>query len=103
MPVYAYKGVTSAGKNTRGHLDADSAKSARAKLRRDGIVPTEVVEGGELAPPGGKEGGGLSLAMPSLHRVSALDLALATRQASTLLSAGIPLVSSAGRTILIPR
>ena len=28
MPVYAYKGVTEAGKNTRGRLDAESPKGA---------------------------------------------------------------------------
>ena len=34
-----------------------------------------------------------ALRLPGLQRVSALDLAVATRQASTLLSAGIPLVA----------
>jgi general secretion pathway protein F len=94
MPVFAYKGVTSSGKNTRGHVDAENARSARAKLRRGGIVPTEVVEGGQLATPDSAGGGRLAAALPSLQRVSSLDLALATRQASTLLSAGIPLVSA---------
>ena len=92
MPVYAYKGVTSAGRNTKGHLDAESAKSARARLRKDGITPIEVIEGGEL--PTAEEDGSAGVRFPSLQRVSALDLALATRQASTLLGAGIPLVGA---------
>ena len=33
MPVYAYKGVNSAGKATRGHVDAGNVKDARARLR----------------------------------------------------------------------
>ena len=37
MPVYAYKGVAANGRNTRGHLDAESLRSARARLKRDGI------------------------------------------------------------------
>ena len=41
MPVYAYKGVTAAGKATRGHLDAESLRSATSRLRRDGVYLTE--------------------------------------------------------------
>ncbi len=99
MPVYAYKGVTAAGRSTRGHLDAESIKGARAKLRRDGVFPTEIVEGKAGAARGGsRQGGGISarlaVHLPSLQRISPLDLALATRQASTLLGAGVPLVDS---------
>jgi len=92
MPVYAYKGVTAAGRNTRGHLDAESMRGARARLRRDGIFPTEITEGSRddrVSTPGTKR---TSFKFPSFDRVSALDLALATRQAATLLGAGIPLV-----------
>jgi general secretion pathway protein F len=95
MPVYAYRGVTAAGRATRGHLDAESPRSARAKLRRDGIVPTELVEGSpERAAGGGGLGARISLRLPTLQRISPLDLALATRQASTLVGAGIPLDES---------
>ena len=44
MPVFAYKGVTAAGKSTHGLLDAETSRSARAKLRSDGVVITELVE-----------------------------------------------------------
>jgi general secretion pathway protein F len=91
VPVYAYKGVTAAGRKARGHLDADSPRSARAKLRRDGITPIELVAGGNITRPGAS-GSRLADRLPSLQRVSPLDLALATRQAATLLGAGIPLV-----------
>jgi general secretion pathway protein F len=93
VPVYAYKGVTAAGRNARGHLDAENPRSARAKLRRDGITPVELVAGGDAARRGAS-GSRLSARLPSLQRVSPLDLALATRQAATLLGAGIPLVQS---------
>jgi general secretion pathway protein F len=93
VPVYAYKGVTAAGKKTRGHLDAESPRTARARLRRDGIFLTELAEGGEVAAaPDARKRAGFSL--PSFQRVSSLDLALATRQLSTLVGAGIPLVSA---------
>ncbi len=93
MPVYAYKGVTSAGKAARGHVDAESVKGARLRLRRDGIFPTEFAEGrGERAAPTAVRR--FALRLPTLKRISSLDLAVATRQAATLLGAGIPLVES---------
>jgi general secretion pathway protein F len=91
VPVYAYKGVTTAGKKTRGHLDAESPRTARARLRRDGIFLTELAEGGEAAARSESK---RRFALPSFSRVSALDLALTTRQLATLVGAGIPLVSA---------
>lgn len=95
MPVFAYKGVTAAGKNTRGHLDAENPRSARARLRRDGIFVTEFVEQKGRASVAATSTG-RRFALPSFQRISALDLALLTRQASTLIGAGIPLVESLG-------
>jgi general secretion pathway protein F len=94
VPVYAYKGMTAAGKNTRGHLDAESSRSARAKLRRDGIFVTEFSEQAAQASVAATSGRRFTL--PSFQRISSLDLALLTRQASTLIGAGIPLVESLG-------
>jgi general secretion pathway protein F len=95
VPVYAYKGVNSAGKATRGHVDAESLKGARARLRRDGIFPTEIAEGrAEQKAAENSVERRFGVKLPTLQRVSALDLALATRQLATLLNAGIPLVES---------
>ena len=44
MPVYAYKGVTESGKAIKGHLDAETSRSARSRLRRDGIFITDFRE-----------------------------------------------------------
>ena len=81
MPVYEYRGVTS----------GNSARTARQKLRSDGIYLTDLVEG--------RTGSSISdwlarLQLPQLRRVPDLELALFTRQLSTLISAGIPLVQS---------
>lgn len=93
MPVYAYKGVTAAGRKTRGQLDAENSRAARARLRRDGVFLTELEEGRRDRPasPGASR---FSVSLPSFQRVSALDLALMTRQLSTLVGAGIPLVAA---------
>jgi general secretion pathway protein F len=93
VPVYAYKGVTAAGRPTRGHLDAESSRSARARLRRDGIFITDFTESASASVPAAAgQRFDLQQWLPSLRRVPALELAVATRQASTLVGAGIPLV-----------
>ncbi len=90
MPVYAFKGVNAAGKSINGLLDAESSRSARGKLRKDGIFLTELSE--QRGVTSVKASTGRSFQLPSFSRIPPLDLALATRQAATLLSSGIPLV-----------
>lgn len=96
MPVFAYKGVTQAGRATRGFVDADSARAARAKLKRDGVFLTEITESASpaAAPREQQQAGGISFSLERLRRISPLDLALATRQLSTLVGAGVPLVQA---------
>jgi general secretion pathway protein F len=86
--------VNAAGRNTRGHVDAESLKSARARLRREGIFLTEIAEGHGSEGAAPATGRFAALRMPSFQRISALDMALVTRQAATLVGAGIPLVES---------
>ncbi len=98
MPVYAYKGVTEAGRVAKGFVDADSQRAARAKLRKDGVYLTDLSEssGGRSRSqerPGAKTP---RLRLAALRRVSGLDMALATRQLATLVGAGIPLVEALG-------
>jgi general secretion pathway protein F len=97
LPVYAYKGVTASGRAARGHLDAESSRAARAKLRRDGIFVTDFAETAEDARPArpGASRWNVSFRNP-FARISPLDLALTTRQAATLIGAGIPLVEGLG-------
>jgi general secretion pathway protein F len=94
MPVYAYKGVTQAGRNTRGFVDADSARAARAKLRRDGVFLTDLSESAaeKSSAAGDAKSRNVSFDLSRFRRIAPLDLALATRQLSTLIGAGVPLV-----------
>ena len=100
MPVYAYKGVTQAGRATKGFVDAENQRAARAKLRRDGVFPTDLAESaGRTAQRAGEKRSAEKKSRFSFairRGVSTLDLALATRQLATLIGAGIPLVEALG-------
>jgi len=93
MPVYKYKGLSQAGKNTTGIIDAESSRSARLKLRKSGIFPTEVTEDRQARAEGGVP---LVRSQTGAAILSAQDRAVLTRQLGTLLVAGLPLVEALG-------
>jgi general secretion pathway protein F len=91
VPVYRYKGVAAGNRSVAATIDADSLRTARAKLRADGIFPTEILEGktrGETSELLSR------LQLPALRRVPDLDLAMFSSQLATLISAGVPLVQA---------
>ncbi len=96
MPVYAYKGMTTAGKSIKGTLTAENARAARARMRQEGVFLTEIGEARATARvAGGAEGSeGWRIDLSGFQRVPTMELALATRQLSTLVAAGIPLVEA---------
>jgi general secretion pathway protein F len=90
MAVFAYKGLDARGKKVEGVRDAESPKALRLLLRRDGVLVTEVLEESKARKKQARE---IDLKR-LLRRVSALDVAVATRQLATLLRSGIPLVEA---------
>jgi len=92
VPVYRYKGVAAGNRAVAATIDADSLRSARAKLRSEGIFPTEILEGKTR----GHEASELlaKLQLPSLLRVPDLALAMFSSQLATLIQAGLPLVQA---------
>ncbi len=91
MPVYEYKALTAQGRTTSGIIDAESAVSARQKLRDAGKFPTDVKEVSDTPPPSLNK----SLNRIQLFsRIKPSEIAMMTRQLATLLSAGFPLVSA---------
>ncbi len=97
MPVYQYQGYRNDGGTTTGIIDAENAKVARLKLRKEGVYPTDVVEQGQASTHSQEHTRGRtdrsigrSVTLPST------DLALITRQFATLLVAGLPLVEALG-------
>src|SRR6185369_17481205 len=90
MPVYAYKGLSAEGRAVAGVVDAESPRSARLKLRRTGVFPTDLAE--DRAPAGQTR---TALTVPRFgERVPTQELAAVTRQLATLIAAGLPLVEA---------
>ncbi|MEK6679136.1 MAG: type II secretion system inner membrane protein GspF [Nitrospirota bacterium] len=88
MSVFEYKGVGADGRDLKGIIDADTAKSARAKLKRLGVFPTEIVE--ERHKRLSKE-----IAFSQFfERVRHQDIAILTRQIATLTNAGVPVAEA---------
>ena len=96
MPVFEYKALTTAGRAVQGLREAESPKSLRAALRRDGVFLTEVLGEKEQQAQQKRE---VNVRRWVLGRVGAQDLAVATRQLAVLVNAGIPLVESLGALV----
>ncbi len=83
MSVFAYRG-RSAGAVVSGELEADTRMAAVAQLRDRGVVATAVQERKPRAQGG--------FALFRRHRAKDKHLAVYTRQFSTMIDAGLPIV-----------
>ena len=93
MPAYQFEAMQANGKVTKGVLEADTAKAARASLRLQALVPLAVTP---LSGANGANGaaGGKSLLQTNLfggHVFNATRLAIWTSQLAGLVTAGLPL------------
>jgi len=91
MPVFDYKALDVKGKTTSGIIDSDSAVAARQKLRAGGIFPVSVMRVDDT--PTKKKSGTFHLWRP-FRRVRAHEVSIMTRQLSTLVGTGFPLVAA---------
>jgi general secretion pathway protein F len=91
MPVFEYKALNTAGKPVQGLREADSPKTLRATLRREGVFLTEVVGQQQANAQASRD---VNVRRWVLGRISAEDLAIATRQLAVLVHAGIPLIEA---------
>ncbi|HHO47553.1 MAG TPA: type II secretion system F family protein, partial [Desulfobacteraceae bacterium] len=83
MPVYNWKGINSYGEKRKGKIEAVDEAGARAQLKRMRIdvqsckeAPKDLLENIDLFKP----------------KVTGKDLVIFTRQLSTMIDAGLPLV-----------
>ncbi|OFX22368.1 MAG: type II secretion system protein GspF [Anaeromyxobacter sp. RBG_16_69_14] len=91
MPVFEYKALDQRGKTVGGLKEADSPKTLRSTLRRDGIFLTEVLGQKEAAAAAKRD---VSVRRWVGGRISADDIAITTRQLAVLVGAGVPLVEA---------
>jgi general secretion pathway protein F len=96
VPVYSYKGVSNSGKSMKGTVSADNLRAARVKMRVDGIFLTNIAETDAVGDDGAeaREGFASRFRIDLPVRIPATERSVATRQLSTLIGAGIPLVES---------
>jgi len=96
MAVYEYHGVNERGRTVKGIIDADSPRAARAKLRKTGIFTSDLIE---EAKREGRVFERRFKLRTLFETVGVMDVALVARQLSTLLSAGMPLVTALSATM----
>ena len=86
MPIYSYQAIDSRGRNKKGNIDADTARDARDKLRTQKLRVTDMRRIDAIARGGGKAG-----RFQLQRKANIRDLAILTRQFSTLLASGVHL------------
>jgi type IV pilus assembly protein PilC len=85
--TYAYTGRNAAGKVVKGRVDASTEAAVAARLKTMGLAPLSIAEA--------SEGTGLSrdISIPGLSKgVKLKDLAIMSRQMSTMIGAGLSLL-----------
>lgn len=86
MPIFEYKGLDRAGRNKKGNIDADNVRTARLKLKKDGIFVTDIKNKQKSSTSS------TGVRKISKGSVPIRDLSMMVRQLATLLKAKIPLV-----------
>jgi general secretion pathway protein F len=87
-PIYDFKAYTPGGKAQKGIIEADTLKTARAKLKKQGLMVSEMTEKTAAKPNSGSS-------LPFFgQRVTVPEMSLFTRQLASLVKANIPLVEA---------
>ncbi|PLX83441.1 MAG: pilus assembly protein PilC [Desulfuromonas sp.] len=85
MGKFAWQGKTRTGKSQKGVIEAPDEAAASAALRRQGLMLSSIKEQGK--------GMSMEINIPGMEpKVTTKDLVVFTRQFSTMIDAGLPLV-----------
>ena len=85
MAAFEYKALDAKGKQKKGVQEGDNARQVRQRLKEQGLIPVEVIE------TKAKERKKSSSTLSFKRGISTNELALLTRQLSTLVQASMPL------------
>ncbi|MBU6376176.1 MAG: type II secretion system inner membrane protein GspF [Bdellovibrionales bacterium] len=87
-PIFDFKAFSTDGKAQKGIIEAETSKVARQKLKKQGLMVTEITEKSVSKPSAAR-------AIPFFGgKVPANEVALMTRQLASLVKANIPLVEA---------
>ena len=87
MAAFEYQALDANGRNRKGVIEADSARQARALLRDQGLVPTQVGVTSSQAVKSQQK-------FAFQRHLGHLDRVLFTRQLATLVGSGLPIESA---------
>ncbi len=82
LPTFTWEGKTRTGEVKKGEMEASDADAVNARLRQMQITPSKVK----------KKAAQINIKLPGIGGVSQKDLVIFTRQFSTMIDAGLPLV-----------
>lgn len=92
MAKFSYEAVDKTGKQKSGIIDANSDSEAREKLRAQGLFPTTISQKGKAKKSAVMDATRKRMPAWQAGGIKQKELTLFTRQFSTLLDSGLPLV-----------
>ena len=89
MPAFAFQAKTIQGKVVKGTIDAENDIEVRVKLKTQHLIPIKVTQQKSAIPGSNSKG----ISLPWFKGVPAKELQAMTRQLSTLINSGIPILN----------
>lgn len=83
MSTYVFKAIDVLGQHAKGEVDAESKQSVADQLKAKGLIVLDIAEKGRASR---------DIELPFLNRIKLGDLAVLTRQLSTMVSSGMTIL-----------
>ena len=96
MAAFEYQAVTANGRKKKGVLEADTIRQVRQQLREKGWLPLSVTPASAQEKQSAQRRG-----FSFKRKVKAKDLALITRQLSTLVASALPIEQALMVTVIV--